>query len=287
MTQPSARDPNAAPAIATPTVEEAFRVVFPGVMVAMFLAAADQTILASALPVIASTLRGVTDLSWVVVAYLLASTVAAPIYGHLGDAFGRKRLLLVALAIFTLASLACALAPTLGMLIVARALQGLGGGGLMTMAQSIIGENVPPRERGRFGAYFAIVFATSSTAGPVLGAYLTEVLSWRAVFAINLPLGLLAWVLARRIPSVDVPRRAFHADAIGAGLFALATLTLLFALSSAGHRFAWSSPVLFGLIALSIAAFVALARWEPDRHDACDDRACDRITAPADARCPR
>src|SRR5439155_13782794 len=105
----------------TLTVEAAFRLVFPGVMVAMFLAAADQTILASALPAIASTLHGVTDLSWVVIAYLLAATIAAPIYGHLGDAFGRKRLLLVALGIFTLASIACALAPTLGILIVARA----------------------------------------------------------------------------------------------------------------------------------------------------------------------
>src|SRR3954471_24304356 len=133
---------------ATMTVEEAFRVVFPGVMVAMFMAAADQTILASALPAIASTLRGVTDLSWVVVGYLLAATVAAPVYGHLGDAFGRRRLLLSALAIFSVASVACALAPTLPVLIAARVLQGLGGGGLMTMAQALIGENISPRERG-------------------------------------------------------------------------------------------------------------------------------------------
>src|SRR5581483_2045391 len=138
--------PSLATAAPQRSVEQAFRVVFPGVMVAMFLAAADQTILASALPAIASTLHGVTDLSWVVIAYLLAATVAAPVYGHLGDAFGRKRLLMIALSIFTMASIACALAPSLGALIAARALQGLGGGGLMTMAQSIIGENVPPRE---------------------------------------------------------------------------------------------------------------------------------------------
>src|SRR6478752_7284795 len=126
------------------TTRQAFRRVFPGVMVAMFLAAADQTILASALPTIATSLNGFADLSWVVVAYLLAATIAAPLYGHLGDRFGRRPMLLVALAIFTAASLGCALAPTLGALVAARAVQGLGGGGLMTLAQSLIGESVPP-----------------------------------------------------------------------------------------------------------------------------------------------
>ena len=252
----------------TLTVEEAFRLVFPGVMVAMFLAAADQTILASALPAIASTLHGVTDLSWVVVAYLLAATIAAPIYGHLGDAFGRKRLLLIALGIFTLASVACGLAPTLGFLIVARALQGLGGGGLMTMAQSLIGESVPPRERGRFSGYFAAVFALSSTVGPVLGAYLTEAFSWRAVFAINIPLGLLAALLALRVPRTR-PERAgpFRSDVVGALLFSSATFTLLFALSSAGHRFAWTSPVPPVLLGVAFAGYVLLVRWERRRDD--------------------
>src|SRR6266480_6161257 len=131
------------------TSRQAFLQVFPGVMVAMFLAAADQTILASALPTIAGSLGGLADLSWVVIAYLLAATIAAPLYGHLGDRFGRRRMLLGALAIFTAASLACALAPTLLLLICARALQGLGGGGLMTLAQALIGEHVSPRERDR------------------------------------------------------------------------------------------------------------------------------------------
>jgi sugar phosphate permease len=145
------------------TSRQAFLQVFPGVMVAMFLAAADQTILASALPTIAGSLGGLADLSWVVIAYLLAATVAAPLYGHLGDRFGRRRMLLGALAIFTAASLACALAPTLLLLIAARAVQGLGGGGLMTLAQALIGEHVSPRERGRFSGYFATVFALAST----------------------------------------------------------------------------------------------------------------------------
>jgi len=132
------------------TSRQAFLQVFPGVMVAMFLAAADQTILASALPTIAGNLGGLADLSWVVIAYLLAATIAAPLYGHLGDRFGRRRMLLGALAIFTAASLACALAPTLLLLIAARAVQGLGGGGLMTLAQALIGEHVsPPCSRSR------------------------------------------------------------------------------------------------------------------------------------------
>jgi len=268
MTDHGLAEPLSSPASSARSIEQAFRVVFPGVMVAMFLAAADQTILASALPAIASTLRGVTDLSWVVVAYLLCATVAAPVYGHLGDAFGRRRLLMIALSIFTVASAACTFAPTLGALIVARAVQGLGGGGLMTMAQSIIGENVPPRERGRFSAYFAMLFAASSTAGPVLGAYLTEALSWRAVFAINLPLGLVAWLLARRIPVWHAPRaQRFRSDPVGALLFAGSALSLLFGLSSAGHRFAWNSPVLYALLVLALLGFVALVRWERRRED--------------------
>ena len=232
-------------------------------MVAMFLAAADQTILASALPTIASTLGGLADLSWVVVAYLLAATIGAPLYGHMGDRFGHRRMLLVALSIFTAASLACALAPSLLTLIAARALQGLGGGGLMTLAQALIGEHVSPRERGRFAGYFATVFALASTAGPVLGAYLTEHLSWRAVFVINLPLGLLAAVLALRIPLTPMPARArFRPDVVGALLFCTATPTLLFVLSSGGHRLAWTSPVLLALLTAAMVGFVLLGLWE-------------------------
>ena len=152
------------------TTRQAFRRVFPGVMVAMFLAAADQTILASALPTIASSLGGFADISWVVAAYLLAATIAAPLYGHLGDRFGRRRMLLGALAIFSLASLGCAAAPTLLLRMVACPVQALRRGVLMTLAQSLIGEHVSPRERGRFSGYFATVFALASTSGPVLGA---------------------------------------------------------------------------------------------------------------------
>jgi EmrB/QacA subfamily drug resistance transporter len=256
------RDASHAPAVEL-SMREAFRQVFPGVMVAMFLAAADQTILASALPTIASRLGGFEYVSWVVVAYLLAATIAAPLYGHLGDRFGRKRMLLVALAIFTVASIACAIAPTLLTLILARGLQGLGGGGLMTLAQALIGEHVPPRERGRFQGYFAAVFALASTSGPILGAYLTEHLTWRSVFAVNIPLGILAAYLAQRIPSAPPPRRGrYEPDIVGALLFCISTLGLLITLSFAGHGLAFDSWQLYALIVLVIGGYALLFRWE-------------------------
>jgi EmrB/QacA subfamily drug resistance transporter len=248
-------------------VREAFRQVFPGVMVAMFLAAADQTILASALPTIASRLGGFEYVSWVVVAYLLAATIAAPLYGHLGDRFGRRRMLLIALGIFTIASIGCAAAPTLVTLVIARGVQGAGGGGLMTLAQALIGEHVPPRERGRFQGYFAAVFALASTSGPILGAYLTEHVSWRSVFAINLPLGVLAGFLAHRIPDIAPSRRGgYRPDVVGALLFCGATFGLLFTLSSAGHAMPLDSWTLYLAIAVVVCAYAALYAWE--RHSA-------------------
>jgi EmrB/QacA subfamily drug resistance transporter len=241
----------------------AFLRVFPGVVVAMFLAALDQTILASALPAIVASLGGFEDLSWVVVAYLLATTVAAPLYGHLGDRFGRRRMLLAALTLFTAASLACALAPTLWFLIGARALQGLGGGGLMTLSQALISESVPPRERARFQGYFAALFASSSTAGPVLGAVLTQYLSWRAVFFINLPLGILAALLALRItPAPLMHTTRFRPDVPGSVLFALGAVTLLFGLSSAGHRFEFGDWRLYALLAAAVACLFLFVLWE-------------------------
>jgi EmrB/QacA subfamily drug resistance transporter len=254
---------------ASARTRDAFRRVFPGVMVAMFLAAADQTILASALPTIASSLGGLADLSWVVVAYLLAATVAAPLYGYLGDRFGRRRVLLAALAVFTGASLACAAAPNFFWLVVFRALQGLGGGGLMTLAQALIGEHVEPRERGRFAGYFATVFALASTSGPVLGAYLTEHFSWRAVFLINLPLGIIAAMLALRVPHAPMGRKPgpFRPDLLGALLFCVGAGCLLFALSSGGHRFPWLSAPMGMLVATAAVALLGLGYWERRHHD--------------------
>jgi EmrB/QacA subfamily drug resistance transporter len=241
----------------------AFRTVFPGVMVAMVLAALDQTILAAAIPAIAGALGNFADVSWLASAYLIAVTVTAPIYGHLGDRFGRRRMLYVALTLFVLASLACSLATSLSMLIVARTLQGMGGGGLMTLSQALISEQVPPRERGRYQGYFAGLFAVSSTLGPVLGGYLTQHASWRAVFLINIPLGIVAGILARRVPYTPGHRDGpFRPDVLGTVLFALGACTLLFTLSSGGHRIAWSSPLLLALVAVAVGAFALLYFWE-------------------------
>jgi EmrB/QacA subfamily drug resistance transporter len=242
---------------------KAFRSVFPGVVGAMFLAAVDQTIVATALPAISASLAGFADLSWVAVAYLLAATVTAPLYGHLGDRFGRRRMLLAALAVFTLGSFACAVAQTIAALIAGRALQGLGGGGLMSLSQALISEHVPPRERARFQGYFGAVFALSSTLGPVLGGYLTQYLSWRAVFGINLPLAAGAALLALRIPQSRQPGSGrFHPDVPGVILFSASATALLFALGSAGHRFDWTSPTLVALIGGAALGAAALVWWE-------------------------
>jgi MFS family permease len=177
--------------------------------------------------------------------------------------------LLAALAVVTLASVAGAAAPNFFWLVVFRALQGLGGGGLMTLAQALIGEHVAPRERGRFAGYFATVFALASTTGPVLGAYLTEHFSWRAIFFINLPLGFAAAVLALRIPHVPMHRPAgpFRPDLLGALLFCTGTAAFLFALSSGGHRFAWLSWPMALLVGGSAVALAALVVWERRHHD--------------------
>jgi MFS family permease len=245
-----------------PQTRTAFRAVFGGVAVAMFLASADQTVLAAVLPAIGSALGGLEHVSWVVVAYLIAATVAAPLYGHLGDRFGRRRMLLAALALFTAASALCAVAPTLGALVAARTLQGLGAGGLMTLSQALIGECVAPLERPRFQGYFAAIFALSSTLGPLIGGYLTEHTSWRMVFAVNLPLGALAAILALRIPTpAPAPLARFQPDVGGTVLFGLTVSALLLALTGAVPR--------VPSLGVAAAATVALA-W-------CERRAADPV----------
>src|SRR5256886_11094726 len=178
-----------------PSSGQLFLTVFPSIMVPMFLAVIDQTIVATALPAIAASLGGVERVSWVVISYLVASTVAAPVCGQLGDVFGRRRLMFVALPIFLAASLFCAFATSIEMLTLGRVLQGLGGGGLMTLSQALIGETVPPRERGRYQGYLAAVVVSSNTFGPVAGGYLTQQFGRRSIFLINLPLGIVAVLL--------------------------------------------------------------------------------------------
>ena len=251
---------------AQPTVEPrtrpgldpaSIRRIVIGVMLAMLLAAIDQTIVATALPTIGNDLNDLAHLPWVVTAYLLSATAVTPLYGKLADIIGRRTTMLTAIAIFMVGSVLCALAPTLFFLIVARFIQGLGGGALIALAQTIVADVIPPRERMRYQAYFASVFVTSSIAGPVLGGFFAEHLHWSFIFWINLPLGALAYLMTndilRRLPRHERPHKL---DVIGAVLMTVATVSLLLALSWGGGTYPWSSTEIVGLFALSLAAWV-------------------------------
>jgi multidrug resistance protein len=202
--------------------------ILSGVLLGMMLAALDQSIVATALPAIASDLHGLADLSWIVAGYLLTSTAATPIYGKLSDLYGRRALLQFAIVVFLLASLLCAAAQNIAELVAARALQGVGGGGLISMAQAVIADVISPRERGRYQAYMSGVWATASVGGPVLGGFFVDHLSWRWVFWINLPLGIAAFVLCRRaLARLATPRSHRRIDYLGAVLLTLAVADLL------------------------------------------------------------
>jgi EmrB/QacA subfamily drug resistance transporter len=233
------------------------RKILYGILLAMLLAAMDQTIVATALPTIGNELGDVEHLPWVVTAYLLSGTAVTPIYGKLSDIVGRRLMLMIGVAIFIAASVLAALAPTMWVLILARFLQGLGGGGLIALAQTIVGDIVAPRERMRYQAYFAAVFVTSSIAGPVLGGFFAEKLHWSYIFWINLPLGGLALALSdralKRLPRHERPHKL---DLLGAFLMIVATVTLLVALSWGGGAYPWGSFQIIGLVVVSAVAWV-------------------------------
>ena len=229
-----------------------FFAVFPSIMLPMFLAAVDQTIVSTALPGIAASLGDVERISWVVVSYLVATTIAAPIYGRLGDVLGRKRLMFAALSIFIVASFLCAVAPTILALTAARVLQGFGGGGLMTLSQALVGEVVPPRERGRYQGYMASVFVCSSTFGPVAGGWLTQHFGWESIFLINLPLGALAILMAFRLPKKPAGGGRLKFDFLGTGLFACFIAPLLLALEQAQRFDARLLPLIVGMVAVAV-----------------------------------
>ena len=237
--------------------------VFVGLMTAMFLAALDQTIVATALPTIAGELGGLSQLSWVVTAYLLTSTVSVPLYGKISDLYGRKPLFQAAIVIFVAGSLVAGFAPSMGVLIGGRALQGVGAGGLLAMAQTIVGDIVAPRERGRYMGYFGAVFGLSSVIGPLLGGFFVDQLDWRWVFHINIPLGVLALVVTQRRLQMPRVRREHKVDYLGAALLTGSITALLLVLVSGGQAFAWTStPILaLGCIAVvGLVAFVAVER---------------------------
>jgi EmrB/QacA subfamily drug resistance transporter len=245
---------------------EEFLNLFVAVMVPMFLAALDQTLLATATPEIAGSFGGLRDSSWIVVAYLLAAAVIVPMYGRLGDRLGKRRMLLVALAVFALGSLISGLAQNMPQLIAGRVVQGLGGGGLMMLSHALIGELVPPVERIRFQGYFALMFSTASISGPVVGGIVVQHISWRWLFLANLPLiAFAAWRLVRLPPGEKHPQHGATADIGGHVLFAVGALSLLFWLTSAGHRFAWFSSVSAALAFTAVVSIGALW-WHETRH---------------------
>ncbi len=247
-------------AAAEPLDHAAIRAIVAGIMLAMFLSALEQTIVAPALPAIGKCLGGIDDLSWVVTAYLLAATATTPLFGKLSDIYGRRTMLLAAIGIFIAGSVACALAPTIWTLTLARALQGVGGGGLLPIAQTIIADLLSPRERPVVQGRTSIMFMTASILGPVLGGLLTDHMHWSLIFWINLPLGLVALVMTeralRQLPRNDRPHRL---DLLGAALMVGAALTLMLALAWGGKQYPWLSWRIFTLVASSIALWLLFA----------------------------
>jgi EmrB/QacA subfamily drug resistance transporter len=230
-------------------------VIFTGLMLVMFLAALDSTIVATALPTIVGDLGGLTKLSWVTSAYLLAQTAVTPLYGKLGDLLGRKRVLQSAVILFLIGSALCGLSQSMTELIAFRAIQGLGAGGLIVLVQATVGDIVSPRERGRYQGLFGAVFGVSSIAGPLLGGILVEHVSWRAIFYVNLPVGLLALVvLGATLPTVARTTRP-AIDYLGAGVLAAAVSAIVLVASLGGTTWSWGSAQTIAVGALGVVLF--------------------------------
>ena len=247
------------PEIAAPTRRD-LRVVLAGLMLALTLAALDQNIVATALPRIVSDLGGLAHLSWVVTAFLVASTATTPLYGKFSDIYGRKPAFMVSIVIFLVGSVLCGVAQGMTELIVFRAIQGLGAGGLITLAQTTIGDIVSPRERGRYQGLFAAVFAGCSVAGPLLGGFITDALSWRWIFYVNLPVGALALGLIAAGLKRRTGTQAHRIDYAGALLLIATTCCVLLVLSWGGSVYPWSSvPVIsFGVVSVVLGATLVL-----------------------------
>jgi EmrB/QacA subfamily drug resistance transporter len=237
------------------------RTIVLGLTLAMFLAALNQTIVATALPTIGRDFHDFELLPWVVTAYLLTSTAVAPLYGKLSDVYGRRAMMLASIGIFIAGSAACAAAPDMIMLILGRGLQGVGGGGILPLAQAILADAVAPRERGRYQAYMGSVWVTAGLGGPVLGGILAEHFHWSVIFWVNVPVGLVAAGMAhetlKRLPRHD---RKHKLDLLGAGLMMASAIALLLALTWGGTRYPWLSPPIVALV-FAAAVLLLLFAW--------------------------
>jgi EmrB/QacA subfamily drug resistance transporter len=237
-------------------------VIMSGLMLGMFLASLDQTIVSTALPTIVGDFHRSDLLSWVITAYLLASTASTPLWGKAGDLYGRKRVFQLAIVVFLVASALCGASQNMYELIAFRGLQGIGGGGLISLVFAIIGDVIPPRQRGRYQGYFGAVFGVSSVVGPLAGGFAVDSLSWRYIFYINLPLGVVALIVTNRV--LRLPKRTRHVliDWWGALLLVAGVSCILLATQSGGTDYPWGSWQVIGLFALGAVGLAGFALRE-------------------------
>ena len=238
------------------------RKIFYGLTLGMFLSALNQTIVATALPTIGREFGDFENLSWVIIAYLLSSTVVSPLYGKLSDIHGRRAMMLLAIGFFLVGSVISAAAPNMAILVAGRTLQGIGGGGIVPLTQTTIADMVTPRERGHYQAYIGTSWIVAGLTGPALGGAIAEHLHWSVIFWLNVPFGILAALLAyhsmKRLPRHAWPHQL---DIVGAALMIAAATSLLLALTSGGTRVPWLSPTIFALVATSLALSAAFVWW--------------------------
>jgi EmrB/QacA subfamily drug resistance transporter len=245
-----------APPIAprAPLAPSEVRTILMSLMLTMFLAALDQTIVATALPTIGRQFQDVSSLSWVITAYLLASTAVAPVFGTLSDIYGRRAMIIVALSLFIAGSILCALAPNMPVLILARGLQGLGGGGILPIVQTVISDVVTPRERGQYQAYFSGVWVAAGIGGPILGGVFAEHLHWSMIFWINVPLGLASLaMLLPKMGKIPVFHRRRKVDWLGGLLLMASAVVFMLVLTWGGNRYLWLSPTIIAMLGASAA----------------------------------
>src|SRR5882757_608427 len=247
-------------AAATPLSESEKNAIIGGVLLSMLLAALDQTIVAPAMPTIAGALGHAEYLPWIVTGYLLTATAMAPLYGKISDVYGRRPTVYAAILIFLAGSLVSAMAPNMFVLVIGRAIQGAGGGGLFALAQIVIGDLVPPRERARYAAWISGTWAVASIAGPLLGGVFAEHLHWSLIFWINLPIGLVAMAIINKpLRKLPVAAKNHRIDGLGALLLVVATGLLLLALNWGGSAYPWASREILGLLACSAVFWGAFA----------------------------